>query len=140
MTRGERLPEAGGTGRRRQAVRFLKAAILLLPRIVQLLYRLMRDPRVSKADKVLLGALITYVASPIDVIPDFIPLAGQVDDLFAVAVVLLRLVANSGAEVLEEHWAGPPDLLPWIQRVAQVSRVFLPDRVAQTVATKFEGY
>jgi uncharacterized membrane protein YkvA (DUF1232 family) len=137
MTRDEPPPETSRGARRRQAVGFLKNAILLLPRIVQLLVRLMRDPRVSRADKLLVGALLTYVATPVDIVPDFIPLAGQVDDLFAIALVLLRLVANSGERVLEEHWAGPPDLLPWIHRVAQFSRIFLPDRVARAVADRF---
>ena len=129
---GERVPT-----RRRQATRFLKEAILLLPRVVQLLYRLLRDPRVNRTDKLLVGALIAYVASPIDIIPDFIPLAGQVDDLFAVALVLLRLIGNTGEEVVEEHWSGPPDLAPWIRNVARFSKLFLPDRVVRAVSERF---
>ncbi len=46
--------------------------------LVLLLYRLLRDARVSRADKILVGAVLVYVASPIDIIPDFVPLAGQV--------------------------------------------------------------
>ena len=126
-----------GPSPRRQAIRFLKEAVLLLPRVVQLLYRLMRDPRVSRTDKLLVGALIAYVASPIDLVPDFIPLAGQVDDLLAVALVLLRLIGNTGTEVVEEHWSGQPDLAPWIRNVARFSKVFLPDRIVRAVAEKF---
>src|SRR5262245_5058082 len=132
-------PETAGGNptRRRRAVGFLKEAILLLPRIVQLLYRLLRDPRVSKADKVLVGALIAYIASPLDIVPDFIPLAGQVDDLFAAALVLLRLIGNSGEDVVEDHWSGPPDLLPWIHNVARFSTLLLPERVTRAVSAKF---
>ena len=126
-------------GKRRRAQEFLKEAVLVLPRLARLLYRLLRDPRVAKADKVLVAAVIAYVASPIDAIPDFIPLAGQVDDLFAVALVLLRLIGNSGTELVEEHWTGPPDLVPWIQNVARFSRVFLPDRVAARLYDRFDA-
>jgi uncharacterized membrane protein YkvA (DUF1232 family) len=124
-------------GKRRQAKQFLKEAVLVLPRLARLLYGLIRDPRVGKADKVLVAAVIAYVASPIDAIPDFIPLAGQVDDLFAVALVLLRLIGNSGTEIVEEHWTGPPDLVPWIHNVARFSRLFLPDRVAARLYQRF---
>src|SRR6266496_2087017 len=81
--------------RNREARRFLKEAILLIPRLLLLLYRLLRDPRVSRADKILAGAVLAYVANPLDLIPDFVPLAGQVDDLFAVSLVLMRLIADS---------------------------------------------
>ena len=90
--------------RKREAGRFLREAILLIPRFVLLLYRLLRDPRVSRADKILVGAVLAYVANPLDLIPDFVPLAGQVDDLFAVSLVLMRLIADSGENVIREHW------------------------------------
>jgi uncharacterized membrane protein YkvA (DUF1232 family) len=123
--------------RRRQARAFLKEAVLLLPRLVRLLSRLLRDPRVSSADKILLGAVAVYVASPIDLIPDFIPFLGQVDDLFAVSLVLMRLIGDAGEDVVREHWTGSEDLVPWIHKVASLSRVILPDQVIRPISDKF---
>jgi uncharacterized membrane protein YkvA (DUF1232 family) len=122
-----------------EARSFFKEAILVLPRFVRLLSRLIRDPRVSKADKILVGAVAAYVITPFDLIIDFMPLVGQVDDLFAVSLVLLRLVANSGEEVLRAHWTGNEDLIPWIRQIAGLSKIFLPDRVVQSVLDKFRG-
>ena len=123
--------------RRRRARAFLKEAILLLPRLVRLLSRLLRDPRVSSADKILIGAVAVYVASPLDIVPDFIPFLGQVDDLFAVSLVLMRLIGDAGEEVVREHWTGSEDLVPWIHKVASLSRVILPDRVIRPIYDKF---
>ena len=116
---------------------FLKEAILVLPRLARLLSRLLRDPRISKTDKMLVGAVAAYVITPFDLIIDWVPLVGQVDDLFAVSIVLLRLVANSGEEVLRAHWSGREDLIPWIRKVAGLSKVFLPDGVVRGVLGKF---
>ena len=124
---------------KKQARKFLTEAVLLIPRLVQLLYRLMRDPRVSTTNKVLVGAALAYVFSPLDIIPDFIPLAGQVDDLFVVCVVLMRLIADAGDDVIREHWTGSQDLIPWIYEAARSSKVFLPDRVVRALNEKFGG-
>lgn len=100
---------------------------------------LIRDPRISKTDRILVGAVAAYVITPFDLMVDFVPLVGQVDDLFAVSVVLLRLVANSGEDVLRAHWAGREDLIPWIRKVAGLSKIFLPDGVVRGVLNKFRG-
>jgi uncharacterized membrane protein YkvA (DUF1232 family) len=115
----------------------LKEAVLLLPRLVRLLYRLVRDPRVSRTNKVLVGAAVAYVLSPIDIVPDFIPLAGQVDDLFAVCIVLMRLIADTGEDVITEHWTGSENLILWIHDVARISKLFLPDRVVSALNERF---
>lgn len=123
----------------REARNYLKEAVLFIPRLVRLLYRLLRDPGVSKEDKILVAAVVAYVVSPVDFVPDFIPLAGQVDDLLAVCIVLLRLIANSGDDTVRKHWSGPEDLVPWIHKTAQISRVFLPDRIVAAVFDRFGG-
>ena len=129
-----------GSKRRGEVCRFLKEAILLIPRLVLLLYRLLRDARVSRADKILVGAVLVYVASPIDIIPDFVPLAGQVDDLFAVSLVLMRLISDSGESVIRAHWTGSEDLVPWIYKVAGFSKIFLPDRMIRAVSDRFGAH
>jgi uncharacterized membrane protein YkvA (DUF1232 family) len=89
----------------------LKSLVVGIPRYLELLIKLLRDPRVSSADKSLLAAAIAYTLTPIDLIPDFLPLLGQLDDLFFLALAIDRLVANSGAELVLEHWGGSEESL-----------------------------
>jgi uncharacterized membrane protein YkvA (DUF1232 family) len=78
-----------------------------LPDCVVLVRRLLGDPRVPAESKVLLALLVVYLASPIDLVPDFIPVAGQLDDALLLALALRHLVRRSGARVVAEHWPGP---------------------------------
>jgi uncharacterized membrane protein YkvA (DUF1232 family) len=73
-----------------------------------LLTRLLRDDRVPRRQKLLIGALVPYLAMPVDLIPDFIPVIGQLDDAFLVACVLRRVVKQNPA-LVRELWPGPPD-------------------------------
>ena len=86
-----------------------KEAALALPNLVKLLYRLMRDSRVPARRKVTAGMAVAYVASPIDVVPDFIPFVGQVDDILLVTFAVHRLIQSVDAEVVEELWDGSGD-------------------------------
>ena len=90
-------------GRRTDA----RALAGFVPDCVVLLTRLLRDPRVPRRSKVLVAALLPYLALPFDLIPDFIPVAGQLDDAILVAFVLRRLVRRVGPELLRELWPGP---------------------------------
>jgi uncharacterized membrane protein YkvA (DUF1232 family) len=92
----------------RARIRDLLAGI---PRFLLLLTRLLRDPRVSGADKGLLAAAIAYTLIPIDLIPDFLPIIGQLDDLFVLALAIDRLITNAGAELVLAHWDGPEDVI-----------------------------
>jgi uncharacterized membrane protein YkvA (DUF1232 family) len=77
-----------------------------LPAYLRLLGGLLTDKRVSSVDKLIVGAAIAYIAMPIDLIPDFIPFIGEVDDVFLLVLALQRLVANAGRPVLLAHWTG----------------------------------
>ena len=91
-----------------------------IPDCVVLVRRLLGDPRVARRHKLLLGALVGYLAFPIDLVPDFIPVAGHVDDLL-VAVLALRVVLRaSGSELVREHWPGPAIPLAFVLRFAGV--------------------
>ena len=89
----------------------------LVPDCVVLFSRLLRDERLPRRHKLLVGALIPYLAMPFDLVPDFIPVAGQLDDAVIVALVLRR-VARKNPELIREHWPGPPSSLGLILRLA----------------------
>jgi uncharacterized membrane protein YkvA (DUF1232 family) len=89
---------------RRDAARVLAGFV---PGCLVLCRRLLGDPRVSRTDKVLLGALIGYLALPIDLVPDFLPVVGQLDDAILVVLVLRRVVRRAGSDVVAELWPGP---------------------------------
>lgn len=90
------------------SIRKLLAAI---PRFVLLVLRLVADPRVSRTDKAILGAAAAYALTPFDLIPDFIPVIGHLDDLFLLALAIDRLVAKAGPALVEEHWDGSGETL-----------------------------
>ena len=100
-------------GRREDA----RAVAGFVPDCVLLFSRLLRDKRLPRRHKLLVAALIPYLAMPFDLIPDFIPVAGQLDDAVIVAFVLRRVTRKS-PELVREHWPGPPSSLGIILRLA----------------------
>jgi uncharacterized membrane protein YkvA (DUF1232 family) len=93
---------------RRSAARELAT---LLPNLVMLFRGLLRDPRVSRGSKALIWFAIVWVVSPIDLIPEFIPVAGPLDDAIVAALVLRHVLRRSGVDVVAEHWRGDPATL-----------------------------
>jgi uncharacterized membrane protein YkvA (DUF1232 family) len=77
-----------------------------IPSFARLLWGLARDPRVSKADKAIVAGALVYTVLPADLIPDWVPGLGEVDDLVLVALALSRLLNNAGEDVLLDHWDG----------------------------------
>jgi uncharacterized membrane protein YkvA (DUF1232 family) len=90
----------------------------LIPDCVVLFKRLMVDPRVPRSRKLLVVAMLAYLVSPIDLVPDFIPVAGQLDDAVVVAAVLRSILRAAGDAPIREHWPGPATSLRLILRVA----------------------
>jgi uncharacterized membrane protein YkvA (DUF1232 family) len=103
-------------GRRTDA----RAWATFIPDCVVLVRRLLGDPRVPRSRKLLLAGLVAYLALPFDLVPDFIPVAGQLDDAIVVALVLRSVLRASGPELLEEHWPGPERSLSIVRRLAHV--------------------
>jgi uncharacterized membrane protein YkvA (DUF1232 family) len=89
-----------------------------IPDCLVLFKRLLADPRVPRRRKALLAGLIAYLAMPIDLVPDFIPVAGQLDDAILVVMVLRAVLRGSGEALLREHWPGPEQSLQIIIRLA----------------------
>ncbi len=100
---------------RRGSVRALAGFV---PDCLVLFARLVRDPRVPRSQKWLLAAVLGYLAMPFDLIPDFIPVAGQLDDVAVVALALRRLIRRSGPALVREHWSGPEPSLGLLLRFA----------------------
>jgi uncharacterized membrane protein YkvA (DUF1232 family) len=83
-----------------------RALARFVPDCIVLFRRLLSDPRVSRGRKLLLLALVAYLVMPFDLIPDFIPVAGQLDDAILVALVLRTVLRAAGADLVGEHWPG----------------------------------
>jgi len=86
-----------------------RALARFIPDCLIFFRRLLGDDRVPRSRKLALVCLLGYLALPIDVIPDFIPVAGQLDDAILVAVVLRFVLRGGGQGMLDEHWPGPPE-------------------------------
>jgi uncharacterized membrane protein YkvA (DUF1232 family) len=101
------------------------------PAYLRLLGGLLTDRRVSVLDKLLVAGAIAYIVMPIDLIPDFIPFLGEVDDLYLLLFALQRLIANAGRPVLLAHWSGEAADLGDLNLKAALSAAafFLPRRI-----------
>jgi uncharacterized membrane protein YkvA (DUF1232 family) len=102
------------TGRRAQA----RAIGGFVPDCAVLFARLARDPAVPGRRRIALVALAVYLASPIDLVPDFIPVAGHADDAVLVVLALRWILRGSGPALLERHWPGPDGSLAVLLRLA----------------------
>ena len=104
----------------------LREYALLAPRLVKLVFRLMRDSRIPSRSKAVLFILAGYLASPIDVIPDFIAGIGYVDDLIIAAFALDHILNRVPDEIVREHWDGDEDVLDIVRNVLDISSSLVP--------------
>ncbi len=104
----------------------LKEYALLAPRLIKLLVRLMRDPRVQPRSKAVLLLTVGYLVSPIDVIPDMVPGVGQLDDLIIVAFALDHLLNRIPEDLVKEHWDGDEDVLEVVRHVVEIGAGLVP--------------
>jgi uncharacterized membrane protein YkvA (DUF1232 family) len=106
-----------------------KQAVLLVPNLIKLYGRLMSDRRVPLRARALAMATLGYTALPIDIVPDFIPVLGQIDDVVIVALGLRRLAEVAGPELLSEHWDGEEPVLESVQAVVEAVAAVAPHRI-----------
>ncbi len=116
----------------------LKRYVVLVPKFLKLLYGLLKDKRVPLKDKTILAASIAYLLNPVDFIPDMIPFFGMVDDLYLVALALLRLLYHTDEEVLRDHWEGEEDIVAVIKKIVELGSKILPPKVREAVLGTFE--
>jgi uncharacterized membrane protein YkvA (DUF1232 family) len=116
----------------------LKNFLMFLPNMVRLLGRLLTDNRVPTTEKALFAAAIVYVIVPLDFIPDVFPFIGQVDDLYLVALVLLRLLNRTDEAVVRENWSGGGDIIALSSSIAGLAPKLLPKRVSRVLSEKVE--
>jgi len=102
-------------GRREDA----RALAGFIPDCIVLCSRLLREPRVPRRRKLLLVALGGYLALPLDLVPDFIPVAGQLDDVIIAALVLRSFLRSGGEPLVRAHWPGPERTLELVLRLAR---------------------
>jgi uncharacterized membrane protein YkvA (DUF1232 family) len=107
---------AGRSGVAREVARFI-------PDCIMLVRGLLRDPRVPRQHKRLLGVLVAYLALPFDLVPDFIPVAGHVDDALVVVLALRVVLRGNGSDLLREHWRGPESSFALVLRFAGAPRL-----------------
>jgi uncharacterized membrane protein YkvA (DUF1232 family) len=92
----------------------------LLPDLVRLIKRLATDPGMPRGVRIRLAVLLGYLAIPIDLIPDFIPVIGYADDAIIIALVLRSVTRAAGPAALDEHWPGTPEGLAAVRRLCRL--------------------
>jgi len=114
----------------------MKNLLMFLPNMVVLSARLMVDSRVPRTERALFAAAVIYAIIPFDFIPDMIPFIGQVDDLFLIALTLLRLIDRTDDMVVREHWRGGGDIVQLAESAATIAPLLMPKRVARVLLSK----
>lgn len=124
-------------GPRTGAKRTVMDAVREIPNFLRLLYGLLTDSRVATIDKLVVAGAIAYIVMPLDLIPDFIPFLGEVDDVFVLILALQRLIGNAGRAVLADHWLGDPGELSSLnlEHVLAACAFFLPRRIRRRLRT-----
>ena len=98
----------------------LRELLRLLPDVLRLVHRLAGDGTLPRGVRVRLWLLLAYLALPIDLVPDFVPVLGHADDAIVVALVLRSVVRHAGPAALDRHWPGTPDGLAALRRASRL--------------------
>ena len=99
-----------------------KELAMFLPNVLLLFRGLVRDPRCPRRSKALLLFAAAWIASPIDLIPEFIPFLGPLDDAVLAALVLRHVLKKAGPEVIQDHWRGDPATIERLLRASNLRR------------------
>ena len=110
--------------------------LMFLPNMVVLSAKLMVDSRVPRTERALFAGAVIYAIIPFDFIADMIPFIGQIDDLFLIALTLLRLIDRTDDMVVREHWRGGGDIVQLAESAATLAPMLMPKRVARVLVAK----
>lgn len=111
----------------------MRLLLRAVPDTARLIARLIVDPALPRGVKVVLVAAAAYLASPIDLVPDFLPFVGYLDDLLLAAVVVDGVLSYVDRGLVLKYWPGSPDSLQRVARVARVLAVWVPRRLKRRV-------
>jgi uncharacterized membrane protein YkvA (DUF1232 family) len=118
--------------------RRMKNLLMFLPNMVALCARLLTDGRVPLAEKGLFAGAVLYALMPLDLIPDFLPFIGQIDDGYLISLTLLRLIGRTDDRVVREHWRGGGDVVQLAVAMAGLAPRLLPKRVRRVLSARVE--
>src|SRR6185503_16272815 len=104
----------------------MKNLLMFLPNMVVLSLKLMVDKRVPITERALFAGAVIYAVIPLDFLPDMIPFVGQVDDLFLIALTVLRLIDRTDDMVVREHWRGGGDIVQLAESAATIAPMLMP--------------
>jgi uncharacterized membrane protein YkvA (DUF1232 family) len=96
--------------------------VIAIPDTLRLVRKLATDRTIPLATRIPVWLLVAYLASPVDLVPDFVPVVGYADDAILTALVLRRLVRKVGPDKLAEHWPGTPDGLDRLRRLLRLPK------------------
>ena len=100
----------------------MREALRVLPDVLRLLRRLAADEALPRGVRIRLALLLAYLAIPIDVIPDLIPVLGYADDAIIVTATLRSVVRRAGIDAVRAHWPGTDDGFAAVVRLTGISR------------------
>lgn len=113
--------------------------VLIIPNLLLLCARLMTDGRVPAKERLLVAGAIVYAFVPLDFIPDMLPFVGQVDDVYLIALTLLRLMSVTDPRVVREHWRGGGDVVELIGAAALLAARLLPTKIRRVLTSQVEA-
>ena len=111
----------------------MRELVRALPDLVRLIARLVADPVLPRLAKVALAAAAVYLVSPIDLIPDFVPFLGFVDDLLLAAIVLDGILNYVDRTLVLRYWPGTPATLDRLARASHLLAAWVPGRLKQRI-------
>ena len=107
--------------------------VFLLPDFFILVCRLALDKRVPVKQKMIMGGVVAYVMMPIDLLPDFIPVLGFVDDLVLVVMGLNMVLNEIDSKILLDNWSGEGQVLDHLQKITALAERFLDKHLLQKI-------
>jgi uncharacterized membrane protein YkvA (DUF1232 family) len=116
----------------------VKNLLLIIPNLLLLCARLLTDSRVPTAERAMVAGAIVYAIVPFDLIPDMIPFVGQIDDVYLIALTLLRLMERTDPKIVRQHWRGGGDVVELVGAAALVASKYLPKAIRRVLTSRVE--